>query len=225
MTSFFFERIYVNVIDILQDKTSEVSLKIIYLFKNMSKTACVLLAVGVEELEVLIIASILRMAGIKVITIGLLGDSPVKCKSKLVIKPDTSLEHVKNMGLIFDIFILPGGLPATKAMKDSELLAEVLRDLEKEGRFISAIGEAPIVLEHHAILKGRNLTAHSTYKDLLSRGGYNFNETSNVVKDGNLITSCGLGATFEYALRVACIFTEPGFTKEISKMLLLSKND
>lgn len=191
----------------------------------MSKTACVLLAFGVEEMEVLITTSILRQAGIKVTTVGLLGDSAIKCKSKLVIKPDKSLEDVKNTGLIFDIFILPGGLPATKAMQDSELLAEVLRDQEKEGRLISAIGTSPIVLEHHAILKGRNLTAHPSYKDLLSRGGYNFNETSNVVKDGNLITSCGLGATFEFALRVACIFTEPGNTKEMSKRFLLSEND
>lgn len=110
-------------------------------------------------------------------------------------------------------------------MQDSELLAEVLRNQEKKGWFIAAIGTSPIVLEHHAILKGSTLTSHPSFKTMLSRGGYSFNETSNVVKDGNLITSCGLGATFEFALRVACIFTEPGNTKEIAKALLLSNNE
>ncbi|KAL5288856.1 PARK7.2 family protein [Megaselia abdita] len=188
----------------------------------MSKTAYVLVAVGVEELEILIIISILRQAGIKVTSVGLLGDSPIKCKNKLVIKPDKSLEAVKND--VIDILILPGGLPATKAMQDSELLAEVLIIQEKEGRLIAAIGTSPIVLEHHAIFKGRRLTSHASFKEALIKGGYHFIEVSNVVKDGNLITGCGLGASFEFALRVACIFTEPGNTKQIAKMLLLSDN-
>lgn len=76
-----------------------ISLKLLLnLLQKMSKTACVILAVGIEEIEVFIILSILRRAGMKVTTAGLLGDSLIKCKNHLLIMTDTSLETVKNVG-------------------------------------------------------------------------------------------------------------------------------
>uniref|UniRef100_T1GAG1 DJ-1/PfpI domain-containing protein n=1 Tax=Megaselia scalaris TaxID=36166 RepID=T1GAG1_MEGSC len=189
----------------------------------MSKKACIIIVVGVEEMEVLTLLNILRRAGLEVIVAGLWGDISVKCKNKLVILPDKSLESIKDID--FDIIILPGGIPATKAMQDSELLAEVLRKQEKKKRYIATMGTSTIVLEHHAIMKGKNVTSDPKYKTIMCRGGYNYNEKSNVVKDGNLITSAGLGTTMEFALRIACIFTEPGNTKFSTPYLESNEQD
>lgn len=65
----------------------------------MSKTACVILANGAEEMEFVIAADVLRRAGVNVTVAGLSGEEPVKCSRDVVIKPDKSLDCVKNVSL------------------------------------------------------------------------------------------------------------------------------
>lgn len=68
---------------------------------KMSKTACVILANGAEEMEFVISADVLRRAGVTVTVAGLSGEEPVKCSRDIVIKPDKSLDSVKNVRLFF----------------------------------------------------------------------------------------------------------------------------
>ncbi|VDN34112.1 unnamed protein product [Cylicostephanus goldi] len=72
-----------------------------------TKTALVILADGVEEMEAVIPADILRRGGVEVTYAGLDGAGKVTCSKKTVITPDSALNDVKSK--TFDVVVLPGG--------------------------------------------------------------------------------------------------------------------
>lgn len=96
---------------------------------------------------------------------GLSGTEPVKCSRDVVIVPDTSLEASKSNK--FDVIILPGGLGGSKAMAESPVVGELLKQQESEGRIVAAICAAPTALAAHNICQGKSLTSYPSVKSQL----------------------------------------------------------
>lgn len=122
----------------------------------MSKKALIFLAPGAEEMEFVISADVLVRAGvslkrlpegcglndtlfqIEVTVAGLPDASVVKCSRGVKIQPDIGIEEVKLKGC-FDVLVLPGGLGSAKALSESKLVGELLKEQEAKNGLIAAI--------------------------------------------------------------------------------------
>lgn len=183
----------------------------------MSKTALVLVAQGSEEMEAVITIDVLRRGGIDVTVASISDNDVVKCSRGVNIKADAKLSAI--IGNNYDAVVLPGGLDGSKAFQASNLVGEVLRRQEKEGRLVAAICAAPTALKTHGIGSGKKLTSYPNFKEELSQG-YTYSE-DRVVEDGKLITSRGPGTAFEFALALVNHLVGHDKKSEVEKPLLL----
>lgn len=163
------------------------------------KTALVILSDFAEELEVASPVDVLRLCNVNVTVAGINGINPVKCARGLNIVPDTSLEEVRNEN--FDAIILPGGRVGSDLIADSELVGEILKRHDQQGRLIAGICGSPKAFLKNKIRLGSTITSYPSHKDVL-HNDYNYVDDS-VVQDGNLITARGPAQALQWSKIIA----------------------
>jgi 4-methyl-5(b-hydroxyethyl)-thiazole monophosphate biosynthesis len=154
------------------------------------------LAQGCEELEAVTIIDILRRAGIEVVTAGL-DEQPVRASRGTVLVADTTLAEVQDR--MFDMIVLPGGLPGADNLRDSTQLREMLKKNVAEHRPVAAICAAPRVLAAAGLLDNRRATSFPGSIEVDAIEGLRYVEDP-VVIDGPVITSRGPGTAMDFAL-------------------------
>lgn len=161
------------------------------------KTALIILATGFEEIEAVTIIDILRRAKVE-ITSASLDDTLVVGGHAIQIMADTKLADVTEK--LFDAIILPGGMAGTDNLLASEAVRVMLKKHADQGRIVSAICAAPLVLEKAGVLAGTRATIYPGLDaKLLSAAQVS---GDSVVEDGNVITSKGPGTAMEFALHL-----------------------
>lgn len=160
------------------------------------KKAAVMIAPGFEEGEAINIIDILRRAGVDCESVSLEGKQ-VTGSHNITIMCDRELSKDITG---YDMIVLPGGLPGAVNLRDSDLLMDVVRDMDKAGKFVCAICAAPIALERAGVLGDRTWTAYVGYEEKIKAGTFCGDE---VVVDGNVITSRGPATVFAFAYRLA----------------------
>lgn len=116
--------------------------------------------------------------------------------------------------------VLPGGLGGSKALAESPLVGDLLRQQEASGRLIAAICAAPIALLAHKIGFGKSITSYPSVKDQLT-SDYKFVDDQNVVQDGQLVTSRGPGTAFAFAVKLVDILVGADVAKTVANGMLL----
>jgi 4-methyl-5(b-hydroxyethyl)-thiazole monophosphate biosynthesis len=160
------------------------------------KNIAVILADGFEEIEALTVVDIMRRAGenCQIITIN---DINVRGAHDIVVKADRILdEEIKN----YDVIVLPGGMPGSKNLKDSQEVIELVKYFNNNNKLIAAICAAPIVLAKADIISGLNITSYPGYEEDLKKA--NYIEDKHVVIDKNIITSRGPATTIEFSYKL-----------------------
>ena len=155
------------------------------------------LAEGFEEIEALTTLDILRRCGIEVTTVSITGKRLIHGAHDIPIMADSLFRRSaieKSEGLI-----LPGGMPGAKNLMIYDGLRKALIGHDKQGKLIAAICAAPSVLAALGLLEGKNATAHAGFQDQLAGAIVHDEE---VVVDGNLTTSYGLGGAIPFALEL-----------------------
>ncbi len=180
----------------------------------MIKSILVPIADGTEELEAVTIIDILRRAGTNVIVAGI--DKHLVTASRGVRLMADSLITDCN-GEVFDMIVLPGGMPGAEHLRDSVLLTEMLKKQESNSRWIAAICASPVVvLQHHGLLENRKATCHpARKKDLLNQEAADL----SVVVDGNCITGRGPGTAIEFSLKLVEVLYGKKKMLEVSQPL------
>lgn len=158
----------------------------------------VVLAVGAEEMEAVIVVDVLRRAEIEVVVAGLDGRDPVTCSRGVTLLPDTDFASAARES--FDCIVLPGGAEGSDRLAQSTELGHRLRGQVAAGGWIAAICAAPAALVAHSIGRGATLTSHPSVRDVVATHA-RYSEDS-VAVDGKLITSRGPGTAFEFALAI-----------------------
>lgn len=104
---------------------------------------------------------------------------------------------------VFDMLVLPGGMPGAKNLKEDNRVIQLVRKFMKEGKYVAAICAAPMVLQEAGVTEGRRLTSYPAdkYRNLFTDAQYVDDEL--VVQDGNLITSRGPATVFPFAYHLA----------------------
>lgn len=160
------------------------------------KKAAVIIAPGFEEGEALTIIDIIRRAGIVCDSVGLT-ELVVTGAHDITMKCDKVLS-MEICGC--DMIVLPGGIPGATNLRDSDLLMEVLKKMNRVGKYVCAMCAAPIALERAGVLDGKRFTAYVGYDQKINTGTFLEDE---VVIDGNVVTSRGPATAYGFAYKLA----------------------
>ncbi len=179
----------------------------------MEKKILVPLAEGFEMIEALSIVDVFRRAGAHV-DLASIGDSrQVTSSHNVQVKADRAIVDCVNE--VYDLIVLPGGIPGAENLKNSVVLADLLKKQNTEDKLLGAICASPaVVLEHHGLLEGKKATCHPLFIDQLSTQE---NAGEKVVFDKNCVTGKGAGASIDFSLELLGVLMGEEKKKEVAK--------
>jgi len=171
------------------------------------------LAEGFEMLEALSIVDVFRRAGVRV-DMAAVGDSlQVTSSHDVRIMADRTILDCANE--VYDLIVLPGGIPGAENLQKSTVLAELLQRQNREDKLYGAICASPaLVLEHHGLLEGKKATCHPLFADRLSSEQY---VGEKVWFDKNCVTGRGAGTSIEFGLELLGILLGEDKKKQVAK--------
>lgn len=158
----------------------------------MTTTALVIITDGIEELEAVAPVDCLRRAGVEVTVASATSSLTVTGRNQIQICADVNLDSCSRE---YALIVIPGGPSHVSMLEDSRIL-DILRKQEKAGKLIGSICAGPVVLKKAGILEGKSFTSFPGTKEVLPER----DAQSEVVRDGNLITSQGAGTAVAFAL-------------------------
>ncbi len=162
----------------------------------------VFLADGFEECEALAPIDILRRGGLEVKTVGVSSKTVTGAHGIPVICDITEAETETNN---LQAIVLPGGMPGTLNLEKSECVKGFINYAAENSLIIGAICAAPSILGHMELLKGKKAICFPGFEsDLIGANIVN----ESVVKDGNIITSIGAGAAFDFGFKLLSAITK-----------------
>ena len=162
----------------------------------MNKCA-IFLADGFETCEGMITVDMLRRAQITVDLISMNNDLNVTTSHGIHLTAEKLFSETDPKD--YDVLILPGGKLGTANLESCEPLKAALKEHLESGKLTCAICAAPSILGHMGLLAGKKYTCFPTFDDPSYEGEY---QQELAVRDGNLITGRGMGATIEFAREI-----------------------
>ena len=102
-------------------------------------------------------------------------------------------------------------------LQADETVNKVIRQFATEGRLVCAICAAPSVLGAAGILEGKCATCHPGFEEKLTGAKV---EEKEVVVDGNVITSRGMGTAIPFALEIVRYFADDETVEQVRKGLV-----
>ena len=179
----------------------------------MSK-AVLFFADGTEECEALLVADLLRRAKVDVTVASASGSREILSSHKIRITADALAEEVDYSDV--DLVVLPGGIPGTPNLAANKTVTDTCTAFAKSGKKVAAICAAPSVLASLGLLEGKNATAHAGFQDKLAGAIVHDEE---VVVDGSITTSYGLGGAIPFALELVRQLAGPAEADRIQKAI------
>lgn len=164
-----------------------------------NKTVCILLADGFEEVEAIYPADIFKRLGINVMLAGI-DNNVVRGAHDIKIEAPYLLKEISFAD--FDVLMLPGGLPGTVNLRDSQAVIDLIHQANDHQKIIAAICAAPIVLHDAGIADNKRTTGYPSCEQIAHKKGFQF--SGNMVEiDGNIITAIGMGQAANFAFAIA----------------------
>lgn len=170
---------------------------------------------GFEEIEALTTVDLCRRAGLEVCVCSMTGNEMLQGAHAIQVKADALFETVDTA--LFDMVVLPGGLPNATSLRDDDRVMAVVRDFHSQNKWVGAICAAPITLERAGLLQGRKATSYPGC--LADEQACQYTEQA-VVVDGKIITSRGVGTAIDFALQIITALVSPEKSKEIGTGIL-----
>ena len=174
----------------------------------------VFLADGFETVEALAPVDVMRRAGLQVTTVSIMGRSNVVSAQNVTVVADALFEDV-----VFDdasALVLPGGGAGTDNLSAHEPLRALLVDACSRGMLVAAICAAPMVFGRIGILKGKKATCYPGCEGDLFDAEYT---AAAVEQDGNIITACGPGASFDFGFAIVERFCGAGVVETLRSQM------
>ena len=180
----------------------------------MSKLG-IFMADGCEEIEGLTVVDLVRRAGIEIEMISVSGEKNVTGSHKIAFQTDVSKADADFAS--YDGIVLPGGMPGTTHLMEDETVNRVIKEFAQDGKLVAAICAAPSVLGNAGLLEGKTATCYPGVEGKLT--GANF-VTNSVAKDGNIITSRGMGTAIDFAAALIARLQDEKKAEEIKASII-----
>ncbi len=158
----------------------------------------VFLADGFEEIEALGTVDILRRSEIDVKTVSINEKKEVLGTHGIKVFADILLNEINSDEV--DAIVLPGGLPGADNLENCKLLTDLTVKSASEGKIIAAICAAPKIPGVLGLLQGLKATCYPGFEGKLFGAKTTH---KRIVRDKNIITAKGAGATKEFAVEIA----------------------
>lgn len=184
----------------------------------MAKIA-VFIADGTEEIEALTVVDLARRAGIAVDTVSVSDSMTVTGSHGIKIILDAVIGQVEWDSV--DMIVLPGGKAGVENLKACTELTDRVKEFMRDGKPIAAVCAAPSILGGLGILNGKKATCYPGFEDKLTGAEY---VKESVVKDGNIITSRGLGTTIQFAAAIIEYLTGKDTADEVLRQIIYNDN-
>jgi len=178
------------------------------------KKICVPLANGFEEVEAITIIDICRRAEIEVTIAGVEGLN-ISGSHNIIVTADIEIQNINPNE--FDMIVLPGGLPGAETLANNPIVQKILKEQKSKNGLIGAICAAPYALHKAGVLDGE-YTCYPSWENKINPD--NYQSVENIVKDGNIITSKGVGTSLCFALELVKILKGPMVHRDISNAVL-----
>ena len=178
------------------------------------RSVYVFCADGFEEVEGLTAVDLLRRAGVSVTMVSIMGRTKITGARNISVNTDILIEDIKEEA---DMLVLPGGMPGTNYLRDHEGLAELLKKQYEAGKWVAAICAAPSVLGNAGLLEGKKATCYPGVESKLTGADF---VTDPVAKDGNIITSRGLGTAIEFAAEIVAYLIDADAAKSLKESIV-----
>lgn len=179
------------------------------------KKVSVILADGFEEIEALTVVDLLRRAQIYVGTVSITDDYTVHGAHGINVQAEDLFEEVAFVES--DMIVLPGGMPGTSNLNAHEGVRRVVKEFNRDGKYIGAICAAPTILGNLGLLKGKRVSCYPSVEQEIQ--GAVMTRT-DVTVDGNLITSRGAGTAIAFALKLIEMLSGAEKAAEIAEAVL-----
>lgn len=172
-----------------------------------------ILADGFEEIEAVSFIDLLRRADIKVSILGLesleiRGSHGITIAAEEIVRADTE---------IHDGIILPGGLPGSTNLSNSDKVLSLVRKAYSRKLLCAAICAAPQVFSKAGIIKGVKVSCYPGVESKLS--GAEISDLSVSVWE-NIITSRGVGTAIEFSLALIRYLVGEEAARKVGKSIL-----
>jgi len=178
----------------------------------MEKNIYLFLADGFEEVEALAVVDLLRRSGLGCNMVSIMGREEVTGSHKITVKADLLIQDADFDSA--DILILPGGMPGTTNLGNCEILTEQVKAFAVSEKPLAAICAAPGVLGQCGVLQGKRAACYPGCEGNLIGAQIVYEE---VVQDGNIITSRGMGTAIPFGLAIVGMFLGEEEAKKLEK--------
>lgn len=183
------------------------------------KRVFALIANGSEETECLVVVDLLKRAGIDVPLVSIHEEKEIISSHNIKIIADNCIKDV--IFSDYDGIFIPGGMPGSEYISSNKVVINALKTADEENKIIAAICAAPgVVLGRHGLLKGRKATCYPGFEKELVNDTY---VDVGVIKDGNIITSRGLGYALDLGLEIIKTLLGEEEAKRIKKQIQYDK--
>lgn len=152
------------------------------------------LADGFEDIEALTVVDVLRRAGVKVDTVGVIG-TVITSRSNVRLMVDKKISDVNADE--YDGIVLVGGDKGVENLGRSGRLLEILTKMNDKGKLIAAICAAPSLLTKAGILEKKKATIYPGMENQIP-----YPREGRVIVDSNIITSQAPGTALEFSLAI-----------------------
>ena len=172
------------------------------------------LADGVEELEAVTVADVLRRGKVEVTLVSVAKKAEVETSHGSVLKADALWDDVDLHP--FDAIVLPGGGQGTQTLMEDTRVIDTVKGYDKAGKFVCAICAAPMVLARAGVLQNRKATCYPTCAETLGKSY----QDATVIVDNNIITSQGPGTALPFALVLLHHFVGERIARQVASGML-----
>lgn len=159
------------------------------------KTAAVFFAEGFEEVEALTVVDLLRRANIDTKMVSITDQLQVTGAHGIRVGCDFLIKDFNKEQ--FQMVILPGGMPGTTHLGESEEVKEILLDFYDKKKWIGAICAAPSILGELGLLHGKKACSYPSVEEKL-KGAIVSHEKVEIAD--HIVTSRGLGTAIAFSL-------------------------
>ncbi len=174
-----------------------------------------MVANGYEEIEMLTVVDILRRVGLTCDIISVTGEQALTSSHRVTVLADVLYEDADFDS--YDALAIPGGMPGTINLGEHAGVCEQLRRACAQGKLIAAICAAPTVFGKLGLLQGKKAICFPGMEDQLTGAEVT---CEPVVRDGNIITSRGMGTAIDFGLAILSYFEDAATVEELAKKIV-----
>jgi 4-methyl-5(b-hydroxyethyl)-thiazole monophosphate biosynthesis len=163
----------------------------------------------------LTVVDILRRAGLTMDIISVTGEELLTSSHGVRLLADRLFEQADFDS--YDGLVIPGGMPGTTNLGNHAGVCEQLTAAYRKGKLVAAICAAPTVFGKLGILQGKRAICYPGMEDGLTGAAV---IVEPVVRDGNIISSRGMGTAIDFGLEILRYFEGDETAAQLAKKIV-----